>query len=57
MENGLTKEENIILNMLLAKRDKNNTIKPVEHKRKKETMKEIRERISKEVEEAFAKKL
>ena len=57
MENGLTKEENVILNMLLVKRDNYNIIKRVERKRKKETMKEIRERISKEVEEALAKKL
>ena len=57
MENNLTKEENIILNMLLAKRDKNNSIKAVEQKKKKETKKEMNDRIFKSYEEYKAKRL
>jgi hypothetical protein len=56
MENGLTKEENIILNMLLAKRDKNNIVKPVEQKIKKLTRKEISEIVKRDREENKSKK-
>ena len=50
MGNNLSNEESIILNMLLAKRDKYNSIKPVEHKREKETKNEIYERLAKVME-------
>jgi hypothetical protein len=43
MENNLTKEENIILNMLLAKRDLNKGINPTKKKTKKEIEKEKEE--------------
>jgi hypothetical protein len=36
MENNLTKEENIILDMLLAKRERSNSVKQVKKKTKKE---------------------
>ena len=43
--------------MLLAKRDKNNSIKAVEQKKKKETKKEMNDRIFKSYEEYKAKRL
>ncbi|MBC7845520.1 MAG: hypothetical protein H7Y10_03410 [Flavobacterium sp.] len=49
MENGLTKEENIILNMLLAKRDKNNIVKPVDEKISKQRIKEIKDEVRKKL--------
>jgi hypothetical protein len=45
MENNLTKEENIILNMLLAKRDLNKVINPTKKKTKKEIEKEKNEEL------------
>jgi hypothetical protein len=45
MENNLTKEENIILNMLLAKRDLNKDINPTKKKTKKEIEKEKNEEL------------
>lgn len=50
MENNLSNEENIILNVLLAKRDKYNNIKPAENKIEKETKNEIYKRLSKVIE-------
>jgi hypothetical protein len=42
MENNLTKEENIILNLLLAKRG---TVPEIELSDKKETVKEMQQRV------------
>jgi hypothetical protein len=50
LENNLSNEENIILNVLLAKRDKYNNIKPAENKIEKETKNEIYKRLSKVIE-------
>jgi hypothetical protein len=56
MENNLTKEENIILNILLAKRDKNNIAKPFEQKISKQRKKEINDEVRKDWEQFNAKR-
>jgi hypothetical protein len=50
LENNLSNEENIILNVLLDKRGKYNSIKPAENKIEKETKNEIYKRLSKVIE-------
>lgn len=56
MENNLTREETIILNLLLAKRNKNNIVKPLKQISKKEMIKE-KESMRKTVDENEAKRI
>ena len=55
MENNLTKEENIILNMLLAKRGLNNSVNLTKKKTKKEIEKEKHEQRIARMEYYFSK--
>jgi hypothetical protein len=55
MENNLTKEENIILNMLLAKRDLNNSVNLSKKKTKEEIEKEKNEQRIARIEYYFSK--